>query len=145
MFGEYNQRDGSAQSAHNRGNYVEIVGNGTSSSQSNARTLDWSGNEWIAGSLTQASDARLKREVGDVPDVSSIRARRFRWAGDGRDDREHVGYYAQDVEAIMPDLVGEDASGYKSLDYIGLLCAKVEFLERRVTELERRVSINAKD
>lgn len=33
--------------------YAEIIGNGTSNSdRSNARTLDWNGNEWLAGSLT---------------------------------------------------------------------------------------------
>lgn len=32
--------------------YVEIIGNGTESVRSNARTLDWSGNEWLAGNLT---------------------------------------------------------------------------------------------
>jgi len=38
------------------GKYVEIVGNGTAdSSRSNARTLDWNGNETLAGSLTLGS------------------------------------------------------------------------------------------
>ena len=32
--------------------YVEIVGNGNSNARSNARTLDWNGNEWLAGNLT---------------------------------------------------------------------------------------------
>jgi len=32
--------------------YAEIVGNGTSVNRSNARTLDWQGNESISGSLT---------------------------------------------------------------------------------------------
>lgn len=32
--------------------YAEIIGNGTSDSRSNARTLDWEGNEWIAGKYT---------------------------------------------------------------------------------------------
>lgn len=40
------------------GTYVETVGNGTSSTRSNARTLDWSGNEWLAGTLT-ASGATI--------------------------------------------------------------------------------------
>ena len=36
-----------------KGSYIEIVGNGTSGlAQSNARTLDWSGNEWLAGTLS---------------------------------------------------------------------------------------------
>ena len=55
-FGEYNVLDGSTASATSRGNYVEIVGNGTSSSaRSNARTLDWSGNETLSGGLTSTS------------------------------------------------------------------------------------------
>lgn len=33
-------------------NYVEIVGNGTYNNPSNARTLDWDGNEVLAGGLT---------------------------------------------------------------------------------------------
>lgn len=49
-FGEYNVEDSSSASALSRGNYVEIVGNGTASNaQSNARALDWSGNEYLNG------------------------------------------------------------------------------------------------
>lgn len=52
-FGEYNIADTSTKTSTSRGNYVEIVGNGTSSNaRSNARTLDWDGNEWLAGTLT---------------------------------------------------------------------------------------------
>lgn len=53
VFGEYNSGDTSTDNIINRGEYVEIVGNGTNASNlSNARTLDWSGNQWLAGSLT---------------------------------------------------------------------------------------------
>jgi len=49
VFGEYNVLD-TTGSTTTRGDYVEIVGNGSSSSaRSNARTLDWSGNEILAG------------------------------------------------------------------------------------------------
>ena len=42
-------------------NYVEIVGNGNSEqSRSNARTLDWSGNEWLAGGLATNGDLSTK-------------------------------------------------------------------------------------
>lgn len=55
-FGEYNLTDASTAAATARGDYVEIVGNGLSSTQlSNARTLDWDGNEWLAGSLVASS------------------------------------------------------------------------------------------
>ena len=53
VFGEYNVPDPSTNAVGARGTYVEIVGNGGSgTSKSNARTLDWSGNETLAGSLT---------------------------------------------------------------------------------------------
>ena len=62
--GKYNVED-------TQGDYAEIVGNGTSSSRSNARTLDWSGNEYIAGALSvgNASATRSNLEVLGVSDV----------------------------------------------------------------------------
>ena len=52
-FGEYNRKDTNSSASSLRGTYVEIVGNGTSNNdRSNARTLDWNGNEVLAGSLT---------------------------------------------------------------------------------------------
>lgn len=136
VFGKYNVPDTTS---------IEIVGGGTGSapsSQKNIRTLATNGNEWIAGTLTQASDARLKDIQGEVPDVSGIRAVRFKWndVNGEHDDRDHIGYIAQEVEAVAPYLVGEDSNGYKSLDYIALLCAKVEMLERQVRELTEALS-----
>lgn len=57
VFGEYNIMDNKAGVTIpiDRGNYIEVVGNGTSSVRSNARTLDWDGNEWLAGSLVASS------------------------------------------------------------------------------------------
>ena len=49
-FGEYNELDPSTASSWDRGTYIEIVGNGTDENvRSNARTLDWQGNEYIQG------------------------------------------------------------------------------------------------
>ena len=50
-FGEYNIEE--TGTATTRGTYVEIVGNGSNTSnRSNARTLDWLGNEVLAGDCT---------------------------------------------------------------------------------------------
>ena len=47
--------------------YAEIIGNGTTeNARSNARTLDWSGNEWVAGSMTAAGGF-----VGNVTGTAS--------------------------------------------------------------------------
>ena len=72
VFGEYNLVDASTAAASERGTYVEIVGNGTSTARSNARTLDWSGNEVLSGKLTVGAaptadmDVATKKYVDDT-------------------------------------------------------------------------------
>ena len=63
VFGEFNKLDPSTASSWTRGNYVEIVGNGANNTaRSNARTLDWSGNEVLAGTIT-ANGVNLNDEL----------------------------------------------------------------------------------
>lgn len=55
VFGKFNIEDPSPMVADAEGYFIEIVGNGSgsaTSSRANARTLDWDGNEWLAGNLT---------------------------------------------------------------------------------------------
>ena len=72
VFGEYNIADPSENDSDEKGNYVEIVGNGTASTHSNARTLDWSGNEVLSGKLTVGAapttdmDVATKKYVDDA-------------------------------------------------------------------------------
>ena len=67
VFGEYNEVDDSTAAASSRGTYVEIVGNGSSSARSNARTLDWNGNEYIAGALSVGNAAGTRANLGVTP------------------------------------------------------------------------------
>ena len=76
VFGEYNLADMYFESKDQPGKYVEIVGNGsTVHGRSNARTLDWEGNETLAGKLrlgagpTEDMDAATKKYVDDVDAV----------------------------------------------------------------------------
>lgn len=63
VFGEYNIVDIAGSSGQVKGDYIEIVGNGTSSARSNARTLDWSGNETLAGNLIFNGNKSLTSEI----------------------------------------------------------------------------------
>lgn len=69
VFGEWNIEDDSSALGTERGNYIEIVGNGeipdggSTAVRSNARTLDWSGNEWLAGNVS-VEDVMLPLEDG---------------------------------------------------------------------------------
>lgn len=85
--------------------------------------------------VIQTSDANLKDVQGEIPDVSDVRAVSFKWKDD-EDGLIHVGYIAQEVEKVAPDMVQEKEDGTKALNYIEFLCAKIEMLERRIKELE---------
>lgn len=58
--------------ADNLNKYVHIIGNGTNTTRSNAHTVDWKGNGWYAGKLTQEGvptndkDLTTKKYVDDV-------------------------------------------------------------------------------
>ena len=52
VFGEYNILDSSSSTTIELGNYIEIIGNGTADNdRSNARALDWNGNEYLKGNI----------------------------------------------------------------------------------------------
>lgn len=68
--GKFNIADTSSAAANQQGNYIEIIGNGTSSSaRSNAYALDWSGNGYYNGYLyvgcnaSSTSGTRLPHDV----------------------------------------------------------------------------------
>lgn len=71
VFGEYNVADASTADATAKGNYIEVVGKGTSdANRSNARTLDWSGNEVLAGGLKINGNQDVKALKEDSVTVS---------------------------------------------------------------------------
>ena len=52
---------------------MEIIGNGTSiSNRSNARTLDWDGNEVLAGGLTLATELNINGTTLSKAQLTSL-------------------------------------------------------------------------
>lgn len=110
------------------------------------------GNMWIAGSLVQGSDMRLKDRLGDLTGaldgIMALDVFRFRYK-DRPYDRARIGLSAQRVRERFPELVYTDDDGYLSLDYPGLapvaiagikeLAATVEALGREIGRLRRRL------
>jgi len=58
-LGEYNIADTGGTDGTTRGDYVAIIGNGTSSARSNALTVDWSGNVVASGDVTDGNGITL--------------------------------------------------------------------------------------
>lgn len=107
-----------------------------------ATGLRFNGTTLIANNVTLTSDGRLKQDVATVQNplalVEALEGVSFVWSQSGRDD---FGVIAQDVREVLPELVHEDAAGYLSVNYTGLvpiLIEAVKELSRRVAELEAR-------
>lgn len=73
VFGTYNKLDSSSNSSNQKGTYIEIVGNGTSDNLTNARTLDWQGNETLSGKLTVGIAGTNPMDVATVSQLSDTK------------------------------------------------------------------------
>jgi hypothetical protein len=100
------------------------------------------GQLWIASTITQNSDARLKEQVapleGSLAKVLALNGVSYRWKEDARNisDRKSVGFIAQDVEKVMPEVVSEDEDGYKSVQYQNIVSYVVEAVKELHASLE---------
>ena len=89
-------------------------------------TLTNAGQVTISGDLLMNSDARLKEDVrpvsGALEQVCRVEARSFRWrAGDGAQDGRHLGFIAQDVQRVAPELVKQREDGMLAVNYTGFV------------------------
>ncbi|MFQ5572482.1 MAG: tail fiber domain-containing protein, partial [Rhodothermales bacterium] len=121
---------------------VLVVGNGSSTAnRANAFTLLKNGNLTIAGTLTQNSDRRLKTDIHPLSDALSAIMRlqpvryRFR-AGTNRPQGVQIGLIAQEVQAVFPELVREEADGYLSLSYANLSAVLVQALKEQQAQID---------
>lgn len=83
--------------------------------------IDQFGNMTIQGTLTQASDIALKRDIVDLEPVLervlALRPKRYRRHHSSRDE---LGLIAQDVREMFPELVEQDRDGHLGLSYQNL-------------------------
>ena len=104
-------------------------------------TFDYSQGDFTAtGDLDGQSDARLKQNVetieGALDKVTQLRGVYFERIS--HPDVRKVGVIAQEVEAIVPELVKTDEEGIKSVSYgniTGLLIEAIKDLNKKVDDL----------
>jgi hypothetical protein len=111
---------------------------------SNALTT---GGSITATSFFESSDATIKTLITDnyqAKGIESVVAKLY-----VKNGKEELGYYAQDVQGILPSAVSKGEDGLLSLSYREVLVAKVQRteteidkLKRRVVELEQQLNLN---
>ena len=105
------------------------------------------GNLWIAGTLSQNSDMRLKTVLSPITDVlkaiSTFNVFRYKYNND-KLGRVRIGMSAQQVKIYYPELVFTETDGYYSMDYVSMsavLVGGVKELYTRFIPVENKVKI----
>ena len=92
------------------------------------------------GGCFTPSDLRLKENItpltNAIDKVSSLRGVYFNIKGESK---HQVGVIAQEVEAVLPEVVATDAQGYKSVDYSKLTPLLIEAVKELKAENEAAV------
>jgi len=111
-------------------------------------TLDRSGNATFTGAVAQGSDARIKKNIATLGDdngltaIDQLQPVGFNWRDPSQSKTTQLGFIAQQVETVFPELVTHtDATstytpdGMLALNYNGLIAPTV----KAVQELDAKV------
>ena len=137
---------------------LQVGNNITASGTIQGGTVNATGNIFAGGQIRanddivayNSSDARLKDNVREIPNsldkVKSIRGVHFNW-NDNQDTYKHgsadIGVIAQEVEAVLPDIVTTRDNGYKAVKYeklTAVLIEAVKELSNKVEQLENKLN-----
>ena len=96
-----------------------------------------------AANFDSTSDATLKTNVETIPNaldkVQQLRGVSFDWIESGKSE---VGVIAQEVEAVIPELVSTDDQGIKSVKYGNIVSVLIEAIkeqQQRIVALEAKL------
>ena len=91
-----------------------------------AEKLHVMGNICATGSIGSCSDERYKKSIagleGALEKLRSLRGVSYRWKHEefpdlSFSDKPQIGFLAQEVEAVVPEVVSQGADGFYSVDY----------------------------
>ena len=137
------------------GHVTTIVSSGTAI-KAEAPTSGWAGvftgdisvSNKIYGTLNSSSDARLKKDVqtieGALDKVLKLRGVSYYWKNKEElgadtthyksDTDKHIGVIAQELEQVFPELVSDDKTGFKTVEYTGLAPILIEAVKELKAE-----------
>ncbi|WP_373998202.1 tail fiber domain-containing protein [Bdellovibrio bacteriovorus] len=91
------------------------------------------GNATLSGTLTQASDVRLKNDIKPILNaldrITNIQGVTYQWIDKNKDQTKQMGLIAQEVEAVFPEVVKTDSNGFKSVAYQNLVAPIIEAIK----------------
>jgi len=116
-------------------------------------TLTVNGNAWVTSGAWSGSDIRWKKNIKPLENSLSkllqLQGVGFNWKKDEYPDLKfndgpQIGFIAQDVEKIFPELVTTDNNGYKGISYeklVPVLTEAIKDQQKEIKELKARIEI----
>jgi hypothetical protein len=115
------------------------------SASANRMQLDMSGNVTFAGNVTGYSDARIKTDIQTIENalekVKQLRGVTFKRT-DSDDRSTNMGVIAQEVLAVVPEVVSQDASGMYNVAYgnmAGLLIEAIKDQQELIQQQQKQI------
>ena len=106
----------------------------------------------VQTSISSLSDERLKENIVDIDtglaEVMALKPRRFDWKeGEGSNEQNVAGFIAQEVEAVLPELIGSfkhddlpDAKSVKMGDMVPTLVKAIQEQQTLIETLTARIT-----
>ena len=98
------------------------------------------GNAWLQGTLTQASDSRLKKDINllqnSLQKITQLNGYNYYWKNENSDKNLQTGVIAQEVRELFPELVNEDKDGILSVNYSGLIPVLIESVKEQQKQID---------
>lgn len=95
--------------------------------------------------ITESSDERLKKDIQSLENsldkILQLRGVTYKWKNNkisNQGDRTQIGFIAQELEEIIPELVDDDENGFKSIQYSHLVPLLVESIQDLVVKLNQK-------
>ena len=94
-----------------------------------------------------SSDRRFKKNIstvsGALEKLSKLNPVNYNWRKDefqdkGFNDKKQWGFVAQEVEKVMPELVGADEDDYLTLNYNGFVPLLTKAMQEQQTEIDKQ-------
>lgn len=105
-------------------------------------SIDASGNLTAAGDVTAYSDARLKENVETLPNaLESVKAMRGVTYNKIGEEKQSIGVIAQEVQAVLPQLVAEDEEGTLSVAYGNITAVLIEAIKEQQEQIDELKAI----
>jgi trimeric autotransporter adhesin len=122
------------------GNYSQVVVLGNSTDNTIGATFYVNGSAGGIGGFFTVSDQSLKKNIVPIKNalekVTKLNGVRFKWNDSEKyDEKDHIGFLAQEVEKVLPEVVMKNA-GHSAVDYSLVTALLVEAIKEQQQTIE---------